>query len=379
MSKLACSVSHVLTIFVLLFAAASCEGQIAERSTAKATDGRLLSIEAMTTQRSVHTATILNDGNVLITGGYAGRDNNIASAELYETAANRFTLIGNMSTARSSHTATPLPNGKILIAGGYNGEYLDTTEIYDPETKGFSPGPRMTMPRSGHAAVALNNGMILFIGGVGTGWTFLKSAEIYDPATGVFSAVGDMSVPRESHTATVLTDGRVLVAGGHTGRRSQIVIYTKVEVFDPKTNSFADAGDLTVKRHKHEAIRLADGRVLIVGGSDERDGDGAYNNAEIYNPADGGFTVVGSNMNSARYKLQGTAVLLADGRVLVAGGSDRAEIFDPATNRFTLVEGNLQGQRLFATATLLRNGSVLIAGGYRSGNSISGDAWIFRS
>jgi hypothetical protein len=177
----------------------------------------------------------------------------------------------------------------------------------------------------------------------------------------------------------VLTDGRVLVAGGHTGRRSQIVIYTKVEVFDPKTNSFADAGDLTVKRHKHEAIRLADGRVLIVGGSDERDGDGAYNNAEIYNPADGGFTVVGSNMNSARYKLQGTAVLLADGRVLVAGGSDRAEIFDPATNRFTLVEGNLQGQRLFATATLLRNGSVLIAGGYRSGNSISGDAWIFRS
>ncbi|MDI1241809.1 MAG: kelch repeat-containing protein [bacterium] len=341
--------------------------------------GSISRIAGMTTRRSVHTATLLQNGTVLIAGGYIGGDGNTSTAEVFDPGTNSFAAVAGMAVERSSHTATLLPNGKVLIVGGFNGQYLDTTEIYDPETKRFSKVGRLLSPRSGHVATALKNGKILIAGGVGTGWTFLKSAEIYDPATNRSTAVADMSVPRESHTATVLNDGRVLITGGHRDRRSQMVVYTSTEIFDPETSRFVPSGELTIKRHKHEAVRLSDGRVLILGGSDERDGDGAYNNAEVYSPADRTFAAVKNNMNTSRYKLQGTGILLADGRVLVAGGARRAEVFDPATNSFSYAEGDLESTRLFATATLLSDGSVLITGGYRDGRNISDGAWIYRS
>ncbi len=341
--------------------------------------GAVREIRGMTRPRSAHTATLLRDGKVLIAGGYIGGDGNMSSAELFDPAATVFTAVGNMTAERSSHTATLLPSGKVLIAGGFNGGYLDSAEIYDPATKRFAPAGRMTTPRSGHAATVLTDGKILFVGGVGTGWTFLKSAELYDPVRNGFTAVGEMTVPRESHTATLLNDGTVLVAGGHSGRRSSIAIYTSTEIFDPRTNRFSVAGDLTIKRHKHEATRLNDGRILILGGSDERDGNGAYDNAEVYEPANGRFTALKNSMQTARYKLQGTGILLPSGKVLVAGGSDRAEVFDPETNSFSYAGGELGTKRLFATATLLPNGTVLITGGYHSGNAISAGAWIYQA
>jgi hypothetical protein len=223
----------------------------------------------------------------------------------------------------------------------------------------------------------LKNGNILIAGGVGTGWTFLKNAEIYNPRTGAFSATGDMSTERESHTATLLNDGRVLITGGHKDRRANITRYRSAEIYDPVKGSFTPTGDLNVKRHKHEATLLADGRVLIIGGSDERDGNGAYQNAEVFDSVKGTFAAVENSMKTARYKLQGTAILLRNGKVLIAGGSDRAEVFDPASNSFSLAGGDFGTLRLFATATLLPNGKVLITGGYHNGNSISDGAWIF--
>ena len=188
-----------------------------------------------------------------------------------------------------------------------------------------------------------------------------------------------MTTARESHTATLLNDGKVLIAGGHQGRRSAITIYTSAEIYNPANGSFTAAGNLTVKRHKHDATRLADGRVLIVGGSDERDGDGAYRNAEVFNPTNGSFTSVKNNMNTARYKLQGTAILLKNGKVLIAGGANRAEVFDPTTNSFSFADGDMGTKRLFATATLLKNGQVLITGGYTDGNIVSANAWIYQA
>ena len=135
---------------------------------------------------------------------------------------------------------------------------------------------------------------------------------------------------------------------------------------------------MTMIRHKHDSVLLADGRVLILGGADERDGRPAYASAEIYNAARGTFSALGT-MNAPRYKLQGTAVLLNDGKVLVAGGADRAEVFDPATNTFAYAAGNMGTPRLFATATRLQNGQVLITGGYHDDNNVSSNAWIYRT
>jgi len=76
--------------------------------------------------------------------------------------------------------------------------------------------------------------------------------------------------------------------------------------------------------------------------------------------------------------LQGTTILLQNGKVLIAGGSNRAEIFDPATNTFSFAGGDMGTPRLFATATLLKNGQVLITGGYSDGNVVSANAWTYR-
>jgi N-acetylneuraminic acid mutarotase len=339
--------------------------------------GAVSPIRDMTTGRAAHTATLLPDGKVLVAGGM-DNGNSSASTEVFDPATQQFKPAVNMSVARSGHTATLLANGKILIAGGYNGTYLATAELYDPATNTFTPARGMTAGRSGHVATLLPNGKVLLAGGVGTGWTFLSSAEIYDPATNTFAATGDMLAERESHTATLLANGKVLIAGGHRGRRPSLTIHSSTEVYDPATGRFTAAAGMTRIRHKHEAVLLADGRVLILGGSDERDGQPAYTSAEIYDPVANNFRATGS-MNAPRYKLQGTAVLLSDGKVLVAGGASRAEVFDPSRNTFSYAGGDLETPRLFATATRLRDGQVLILGGYHGNSIVSANAWIYRA
>jgi deoxycytidylate deaminase len=360
-----------------------CRAQVATDERKSRTDnaryGIVSAITNMTAKRAAHTATLLANGKVLIAGGFVINGGGLSSAELFDPATKTFAAAENMTVARVSHTAMLLPNGKVLIAGGYNGDYLNGAEIYDPATNRFASAGRMKTARSGHIATLLNDGKVLLAGGVGTGQTFLADAEIYDPQTNAFTATEAMTTARESHTATLLKDGRVLITGGHKGRRANITIYTSAEIYNPKSRTFKATGNLTVKRHKHDAVRLADGRVLIVGGSDERDGDGAYQNAEVYNPTNGSFTTVKNNMNTARYKLQGTAILLQNGKVLIAGGANRAEVFDPSTNSFSYASGDMGTKRLFATATLLKDGQILIAGGYTDGIIVSANAWIYRA
>ena len=374
--------SLLLPILLLTGAVAqSCRAQVTTENVKSQTnvflDGTLNATQRMSAQRASHTATLLNNGKVLIGGGFVGEENILASAEIFDPQTNGFLRAENMRVQRSSHTATLLPNGKVLIAGGFNGNYLDSAEIYDSATGKFTSTPKMTMARSGHVAVLLNNGKVLLAGGIGTDWTFLDSAEIYDPASNTFTQTGAMTTPRESHTLTLLKDGRVLITGGHQGRRTAITIYSNCEIYNPSNGTFALAGNLIVKRHKHDAVLLVDGRVLIVGGSDERDGAGAYRNAEIYNPTNNTFAAV-SNMNASRYKLQGTAVLLKNGKVLIAGGANRAEVFNPTNNTFSFASGDMGTIRLFATATLLQNGRVLIVGGYDDRMAVSSNAWIYK-
>lgn len=369
-------------LLAILVSASSCKANVVvtndEQAGGVRDAGSVNPISDMTTRRAAHSATLLPDGKVLVVGGFAGGENSLASAEVFDPATNTFASAGNMNASRAGHTATLLPNGRVLIAGGYNGSYLASAELYDPATRIFMSAGSMVTARSGHVATLLNNGKVLLAGGTGVGWTFLADAELYDPAANTFRATGSLLSARESHTATLLANGKVLIVGGHSGRRPTITIYSSAEIYDPATGRFTATGNMTRIRHKHEAILLADGRVLIIGGADERDGRPAYTSVEIYNPATGVFTPAGS-MNSARYKLQGTAVLLNNGKVLIAGGANRVEVFDPATNTFSYTAGDMETPRLFATATRLQNGQVLITGGYHDDNNVSSNAWIYRT
>ena len=365
--------SLIILLLTLITVLPSCN---ANSIGAMAESGLITRIHNMTASRAAHTATLLPDGKVLVTGGFTG-GSSLASTEIFDPATQAFTTASNMSVARSGHSATLLSNGKVLIAGGYNGNYLASAELYDPSTNGFTPVSTMTTARSGHVATLLPNGKVLLAGGVGTGWTFLANAELYDPVSNAFTTTGAMLTARESHTATLLNNGKVLITGGHRGRHPAITIYSSAEIYDPAMGAFTAAGDMTRIRHKHEAVLLADGRVLIIGGSDERDGNGAYVSAEIYDPVKNSFRATG-NMNSPRYKLQGTAMLLSNGKVLVAGGANRAEIFDPAANTFSYVAGDMETPRLFATATRLTSGQILITGGYHGNVIVTSNAWVYR-
>ncbi len=347
--------------------------------TARLLAGTLVSAGTMRSARASHTATLLSTGQVLLAGGMTGDENSAAAAELYDPVSGAFKPAGLMRTARHSHTATSLTDGRVLIAGGYDaaGRYLQSAEIYDPRTNVFSSAQPMTSTRAGHVAVMMRDGRVLIIGGVGEGWSFLNSAEVYDPTARTFTATGSMHVARESHAAVLLGNGRVIVIGGHQGRRSTMEIFTSVEMYDPATGLFTPEGDMNTRRHKHDAILLRNGRVLITGGTDERDSRGVYTSTEIYDPTTARFRPA-SAMQWPRYKHRGTPVLLSDGRVLLSGGATQAEIYDPLADGLTLVAGDVRMAGQFSASAQLADGRVLITGGYGENRGPQPEAWLYR-
>ena len=341
--------------------------------------GTLIASAAMSAPRSAHTATPLPDGRVLIAGGFISEESPTLGAEVFDPRTGRFAALPRMLTLRHSHSATMLPNGKVLIAGGYTAGSITSAaaELFDPATNSFTPTGSLRTTRAGHIATLLRDGRVLIAGGVGAGWSFLASAEVYDPATGKFTRTGDMTVARESHVAVELRDGRVLVIGGHRDRRADITLYASAETYDPVNGAFTRVGDMGVRRHKHDAVLLRDGRVLVTGGADERDNRGQYNSTELFDPRTATFSP-GPAMQLPRYKHQGSSVLLPTGVVLIAGGAARAETYYPASRTFEIVAGDARLAGQFSAVAPLGNGGALITGGYGNGSGPTSSAWVYR-
>jgi Kelch motif/Galactose oxidase, central domain len=300
---------------------------------------------SMANARGSHTGTLLPDGKVLIAGGgprsWTGGDPTfLAAAELYDPETGTFKATGSMSTPRESHTATLLADGRVLITGGEDrvDHAVATAEIYDPKTGTFSATGSMTVARAFHTATRLSDGRVLVVGGNAGTWSydgpFLASAETYNPKTGTFGPTGSMATPRAWHTATRLADGRVLVAGGENARTD----LASAEIYTPKTGTFSPAGSMTVGRVYHAAALLSDGRVLVEGGGSDYSGGRFLASAELYDPKTGTWTATGSMANQRNLL---TATPLADGQVLVAGGFGAqaplpsAELYDPKSGTFS--------------------------------------------
>jgi hypothetical protein len=214
-----------------------------------------------------------------------------------------------------------------------------------------------------HAAVLTGDGSVLLIGGSRAESTLSYGIDRFDPATGTFTRVGLLQVGRELHRATRLADGRILVTGGGVTSLEA----RAAELIDERTGASTRIADALSARIDHTATLLADGRVLLAGGATSGSGVLISDTAEIWDPATGQFRLVGARMNTRR--MSHTATLLADGRVLLAGGFSSsasyapAEVFDPATERFTAVSAPVALQRGLHSAHRLADGSVLIVGG----------------
>jgi deoxycytidylate deaminase len=297
------------------------------------------------------------------------------SAEIYDPARNTYAAAaGPMFNARTLHAATRLANGKILITGGYDSvDYLNTAEVFDPltgtsaETTTVDPttskvvASNLITGRQGHTATLLQNGMVLIVGGYNG--TYLNTAELYNPATGVFTQLtSTLTTARAYHTATLQFDGQVLIAGGFNGSD-----LNSLELFNPSLRTFTElTATLGTVRAYHSATLLADGKVLFAGGYD---GTNYLDTALVYDPSEVSVQYTARTMITGRDNH--TATLLPDGKVIIAGGFNgsplaTAEIFDPASRSLTAVSSQMTTARQQHTATLLSNGKVMIAGG---GNS----------
>jgi N-acetylneuraminic acid mutarotase len=307
------------------------------------------------------TATLLQDGQVLVVGGFDATSPNYGSphAELYDPSTGTWTATADANFGHYEHTATLLEDGRVLVAGGHR--FLSETgllyegkaEIYDPGTATWTVTGSMSTGRVLHTATLLDNGKVLVAGGYNGGSRYgnisFSSAELYDPATRTWSLTGSLNARRLGHTMTKLSDGTVLVAGGYGPPDLKTA-----EIYNPDAGTWSYTGTMNFSHSYQAATLLSDARVLITGGGGIP--------SEIYDPATGEWSVTGSMNVEREYQ---AAVLLHDGRVLVVGGtgspSTSAEIYNPHSGdwRFT---ADMNTARYFVTLTALDKCTVLVVG-----------------
>ncbi len=232
---------------------------------------------------------------------------------------------------RKGASRTRLPDGRMLIAGGffYNpGLDADwqvaTVELYDPRTRRFARAEEMHDPRADHLATLLRDGRVLVTGGcIGDGEC--EFAEVWDPRSGRWTRI-EMPVyfNVNEHTVTLLADGRALIVGGRMNPECPSTRHESF-LFDPTTNQMAASGELAGERSEHAAVLLTDGRVLVAGGEylersrwcDDRQ-TSERPEAEVWDPGTGKWSAAGTPGDWRREPFSLSA--LSDGGALLKGG-----------------------------------------------------------
>lgn len=306
---------------------------------------------SMSFRRARHTATLLNDGRVLVAG-------NDGTADLFTAGTNSFGSTSTMIARRDCcFTATLLGTGRVLVTGGGAFDALAAAEIWDPRTESWSAAASMHTARHDHTATLLVDGRVLVAGGstdnMGTG---TATAEIYDPIQDAWTETSSMLHARLDHTATLVSGGQVLVAGGANISNGGL---PTAELYDPVSGTWSVTGSLITSRWGHAASLLNDGRVLIAGGCC---GPSELTSSEIYDP---GTATWSATSSTATPRGQGfTLVRLGDGTVLIAGaGRSSVERYDPSTGLWNMT-GSMGTNPNYPAATRLADGSVLVTGGY---------------
>jgi hypothetical protein len=302
---------------------------------------------SLNTGRTFHTATLLANGKVLVAGGEDDNSAKLNSAELYDPATGSWTYTGSLNIERAFHSAILLPDGKVLVEGGLSaGGSEATAELYDPASGMWSFTGSSNFIGGAESLVVLPSGQVL---GVRT-----RDAELYDPASGTWRLTGSLN---EKHLAVLfplplilLPNGLVLIEGGTTGAHYEPI--KVAELYDPSTETWTETGSLQIARSLPIAVLLPNGLVLVAGPEDT-------SGAELYDPSNGRWTLTGPPVPTTSGI--SALTLLPTGSVLGNNGSD-AQLYDPATQTWSLT-GSLQEQQIVPTTTLLANGKVLVAGG----------------
>ncbi len=319
------------------------------------------------------SASALLPGNTLLAMGGVDSARRLTSIVAYNSNLKAFATLGNANAPYD--TLTVLNDGKVLLAGsgnfissGPNSSVRTTAQLFDPSSRTFTSTGPLLAGISSAVAVRLADGRVLLLGGrvYNQAAAPTATAEIYNPVSGTFTFTGSMTTPRYNHTATLLRNGDVLVAGGTSSSATGTPL-SSAELYDSVTASFVPIGGMTTAHANHTATLLADGRVLIVGGSNRPSAakSSVTSVAEIYDPMTAAFSATGAMLTPREFH---TATRLANGDVLIAGGDDTlnvlasTEIYDPISGSFSTA-AKMAVPREHFIAALLSDGDVLVAGG----------------
>ena len=322
-------------------------------------------------------ALALPDGGVLVVGGHFinATHRRVDTVEVYDAVADRWTKTASMLETREGVGAMHLlSNGRVLVSGEHNTR--TGSELFDFTTMTWTATGSLNVGRGSHVSALLNDGRVLVAGGIdwlSPNTPCFDSAELYDPSSGRWTLTSAMRHRRNGAMGAKLADGRVMVMGGYEDE-SSLRFLRSAEIFDPTRGTWTLTSEASREIGNAGMVRLSDGRVLLAGGVTRVGGkDTSRAEAEIYDPATDTWAPTGS---MATPRSQFPLLLLDDGRVLAVGGVLRpqgkalaeAETFDPTSGTWSPA-GRLAVQRW--NHRVLRVGrQVLVLGGYNASGQL---------
>ena len=333
--------------------------------------GQWAAAAALNEARAGHSAVLLLDGRVLVTGGY-GSEGTLDSVEIYDHESDSWSAAAPMKTPRVNARAVVLGDGRVLVAGSANGleDALASAEIYDPATDEWQPLPPMAVRRGFHTATLMADGRVLVAGGFdGEDWPDLMtdSAEIFDPETDSWEAIAPLPPDvlnrgtRALHGAVPFGDNGVLVVGGLGFGTGGLPDLNTTFAFDVTEGEWVERSPLLNARRGHTTTLLDDGRIVAVGGQ------GPQRLAEIYDPGEDIWLGGGANLQPRQNH---QAVALPDQRVLITGGCGGSDVGQLASAEILDLESAtweaaapMEDERNGHSMTVLPDGRVLVVGG----------------
>ena len=311
--------------------------------------------------RHAHTATFVPGANkVLLFGGATfgadGTESFLKTAEVYDPVTGAFTALPEPLQARAYHTATALPDGRVIILGGFavlNGQVAPLINglIVDLNAENPYVGDIiMRTPRAHHTATLLEDLNLLAIiggcsGGAGEGCsptsagatstTLLNTVEVYNPDVNAAQTVAvpntaGLATPRAMHQAVAFPSGNtglIVVAGGLNGTGA----LRSVEYFQVNegslVNVFSQADALPTAMVRHQMLAFTNGTNYLLMGGQALAENGTLNDAA---PGSNSFIICDKTDNTATCRASTqmlaprfghNASLLADNSVVVMGGA----------------------------------------------------------
>lgn len=321
--------------------------------------------EALSSSKNI----LLDNGDVLILLEGA-KDK---PSEIYDYSTKTFYKVGKNAKTRSWYSSILLNDGQVLLTGGMNVgengfESTVSSEKYNPQTQSFSLSANMIYPRANHSAVLLKNGMVLVSGGRDeASRKIIETAELYNPVKNKFIDSSTMCRPRYKHSSILLNNGNVLIVGGNDSNNQVI---KEAEIYDYKTNNFKCVGESLNYDDEQSFVTLNDGRVFIIGGG-----------GEIYNPKTNTFNKIDNKYlfisDPMLFKISNDNILILSNLPLPLKifKKEKGGIYNLKTNKYEDLSSILDG-RTFFSAVQLKDKNILITGGTLDDGRITSSAYL---